>query len=101
MQRHFRDRRALFSSHNAGYDESGELRLYPSQELAAMYREESTRLWGGAGPPEWLEIDADANRAFWSYRDGALHIPAVHEAMPDFLVIHLQTTEDHVQSQPD
>ena len=72
---------------------------YPSAELFALVSDREGAIFPD-GPPEWWPT-ADEVAAFWADRDGSLHVEAVHARRPDLLVMHLQTSVDHVQTQPD
>jgi len=90
----------LFTRLSAGYDANGIVRAYPSQELGEQIRLVEGTLFGSAAP-DWLETNANALADYWLHRDGALHIQTISEQMPNLLVMHLQNSQDHVQSQPD
>jgi hypothetical protein len=91
----------LLQSLPSGFDAAGVLRLYPSQELATALRSVESSLFGAAGAPEWMVLDATASESYWSTRDAALQIAAVAMSSPHLLVMHLQRVSDHVQTQPD
>jgi len=77
----------------------GLFRIHPSSELAAAIAARGPALFDGPAPP-WLATEPQTTE-YWDGRDGALAVPALHAAWPALGVIHVQTADDHVQSQPD
>ena len=66
---------------------------------AAAIAARGPALFDGPAPP-WLATEPQTTE-YWDGRDGALAVPALHAAWPALGVIHVQTADDHVQSQPD
>jgi len=71
-----------------------------SQELADQIAADPATVYGQETAPTWLP-DQTATGEFWALRDGSLRLAEAHAAFPDLLVIHVNTQEDHVQTQPD
>jgi len=71
-----------------------------SQELADLIDADPGAVFGASDPPAWL-ADQAATETFWQLRDGSLRLAEAHAAFPDLMVIHINTQEDHAQTQPD
>ena len=71
-----------------------------SQELADLIAADPGAVFGASTPPLWL-ADQPATEDFWALRDGSLRLAEAHAAFPDLMVIHINTQQDHGQTQPD